>query len=548
MSSTLTKQDNPHFQAGLKAEAQQNYIEALYRYTASLELAGDHSATWLKIANLYLRMRKYHQSASNFEYLLTLDPDHPQAVYGLAISYFYLGRLEEACELIDRAVQLMPDNATFALDRAHIRSIKDTDPQSKLSLYRDWGRRFADPLLIEKPFDLDRNPDRVLRIGYVSGDMREHSVAFFMEPVFKHHNKEKVDVFVFSTSAMQDAMTDKLKKHVPNWFSVAHMDDTALYNLIRKKRIDILVDLSGHTQGHRLGVFARRAAPIQVTWLGYMGGTLGMQAMDYRLTDFTMDPPGNERQYVEQLFRLNCMASYMPPQHAPLEPLPPVMRGNPPSLISLNNSKKITDDMLILWRRILEKRPDAQLIIHVQESSMEDAIETIQPRLEKLNLPLDRILVSPAVPLEEFMERGALADVALDTAPISGGTTTLHTLWMGLPIITMRGDEAVSASTAATLNAFKLNHWVAENADEYVDKVLALLEHPEQLAEHRATIREKMLVSPMMDYGLRCTELQSSYRRMWFNYLLGEKRILDAKVSCKEIAEHLRLEFEPVTQ
>ncbi len=530
MISPLNKNDNPHFLAGLKAEAQKNYIEALGHFTAALSLAGDHNATWLKIANIYLRIQQYQQAASNFEFLLTLRPDNPQATYGLAIAYFYLGRLDEACELIDRAVQLMPGNATFVLDRANILSTRSSDPQIKRQLYQDWGRQFADPLLIDEPFDLDRDPYRKLRIGYVSGDMREHSVAFFMAPVFEHHDEKAVDVFVFSTDSQEDAMTARLKKLVPHWFSVADMDDMALYHLIRKNKIDILIDLSGHTRGHRLAVFARRAAPVQVTWLGYVGSTLGMQAMDYRLTDFSMDPPGDENYYIEKLFRLSCMASYMPPQAAPLEPLPPVMRGNPPTLISLNNSRKITDAMLVVWGRILEMRPAAQLIIHVLAPGMDEAIEAIQPRLEKLGLPLDRILVSPTVSLNEFMERGTLADVALDTAPISGGTTTLHTLWMGLPVVTMKGNEAVSTSTDATLRAFGLGRWVASNEDEYIQKVLELLDNPESLVEHRATIRGKMQASSLMDYRGRCAELESSYRRMWFNYLVGEKRILDCMV------------------
>lgn len=527
MSAATTQSADSLFKAGLKAEAAQQYVEALFKFSASLEFGANLAPTWRKIGMLYLRMTKYVQAAENLEFALTLEPENVQATYGLAIAYFYLGRLEESCALIDKAALAQPNNSTVVLDRANIRSIHNSDRALKLELYRDWGQRFADPLAMKsKPFDNDLRPDKKLRIGYVSGDMREHAVAFFMEPVFANHNANRVEVFVFSTSKQKDTVTDRLKKLVPNWFDVSQQNDDALFNLIRKKRIDVLVDLSGHTQGHRLFVFARRAAPVQVTWLGYMGGTLGMQAMDYRLTDFNMDPAGNENFFVEKLFRLKCMASYLPPANTPLAPEPPILSTGKPMLISLNSSRKITDEMLLIWRRILELRPDAQLFIHVQENSGEDAVATMEPRLTKMGLPLDRIILSPRIPIGEFMESGTLADIALDTAPISGGTTTLHTLWMGLPIVTLKGHDAVSSSTAAILEACGLDDWVAENADEYISHVLKLIDNPETLIHHRASIRGKMMANALMRYDERCLELEQAYQMMWINHLKGNHRYL----------------------
>lgn len=527
MSATISPSADALFKAGLKAEAAQQYVEALFKFSASLEFGANQALTWCKIGMLYLRMTRYVQAAENLEFALTLEPNNTQATYGLAIAYFYLGRLEESCTLIDEAARAQPDNSTIALDRANIRSIHNPDPALKLELYRAWGQRFADPLAKKsKAFDNDFRADKKLRIGYVSGDMREHAVAFFMEPVFANHDRNRVEVFVFSTSKQKDAVTDRLKKLVPNWFDVSQQNDDALFNLIRKKRIDVLVDLSGHTQGHRLSVFARRAAPVQVTWLGYMGGTLGMQAMDYRLTDFNMDPAGNERFFVEKLFRLKCMASYLPPANTPLAPEPPMLATGKPMLISLNSSKKITDEMLLIWRQILELRPEAQLFIHVQENSADDAVATMEPRLTKMGFPLDRIILSPRVSLKEFMESGNLADIALDTSPISGGTTTLHTLWMGLPIVALKGHDAVSSSTAANLEVYGLSDWIAENAEGYIRNVLKLIDNPELLINHRATIRNKMMANELMRYDERCLELEQAYQMMWINYLKGNHRYL----------------------
>jgi predicted O-linked N-acetylglucosamine transferase (SPINDLY family) len=356
-----------------------------------------------------------------------------------------------------------------------------------------------------------------------------------MTPVFANHDKDRVIVSVFSTSKIQDAYTVHLKALVPDWHDVSGLDDDVLFKRIRQQKIDVLIDLSGHTEGQRLLVFARRAAPIQVTWLGFMG-TLGMQAIDYRLTDYGTDPAGNDQWYMEKLFRLTCMASYSPPADSPISPEPPMLENGAPTLISLNNSKKITDEMLLLWGKILAERPDATLIIHVQELRTEDAVASMQPRLERLGLPLDQIIISRSVSLAEFMQRGFVADIALDTSPISGGTTTLHALWMGLPVIALDAKDATSSSSARILQGFGLGEWVADDEDAYIAKVLALMNNPDQLRAHRATTRANMLSNPLMDYRGRCAELERAYRLMWFNHLVSEKnktaepRYLDVNV------------------
>ncbi|MCB5208268.1 O-linked N-acetylglucosamine transferase, SPINDLY family protein [Methylovorus mays] len=528
MSQSPSSKSAALFQEALKAEAEQDYFEALSKYTASLSLEGDQVPTWIRIGKIFLRTMKYQQARETMEFVLGMDPHNVDAIYGLAISYFYLGKLDEARAFIDQAVEMQPDNATYAIDRANIHSISQPDPARKLQLYQAWGQRFADPLARQSPPLLNnRNPDRVLKVGYVSGDMRDHAIAFFLEPVFRHHDPAQVEVHVFSTAMQEDDTTAHLKSLVPHWHDVSKLDDEALFKRIRALQIDVLVDLSGHTYGHRLYVFARRAAPVQATWLGYMGGTLGMQAMDYRLTDYGADPAGHEAHYLEKLYRLECMASYIPPAHSPLVETPPMLQGNPPTIGCLNSSRKVTDRMLLLWKRIMEQRSDIQLLLQVQENSIDDAIHTIEPRLVELDMPLDRIIVSPMVPLAEFMERGALVDVALDTSPVSGGTTTLHTLWMGLPVVTLDADEAVSSTTARTLAGLGYSEWVASDEDAYINIVLRLLDNPDQLTSLRRDIRTRMQNSWVMAYQTRCAELEKAYRRLWFNHLLGEPLFLD---------------------
>ncbi|MEG2565896.1 MAG: hypothetical protein RSA84_06775, partial [Acinetobacter sp.] len=265
----------------------------------------------------------------------------------------------------------------------------------------------------------------------------------------------------------------------------------------------------------------RRAAPVQVTWLGYMQ-TLGMKAMDYRLVDAGIAPPSHAPYYSESLFYLEAMACYAPPAYAPLCEEPPMLRNGYPTLISLNSSGKITDEMLRVWAKILHEREDARLIILVKEDSADAAQAHMQPRVEAAGMPLERVSVLHQQPLSQFMELGHIADIALDTSPISGGTTTLHTLWMGMPMVTLDGARGVESSTALILKGLGFGGAVTQDLQAYIDATLSLMDRYSHLLELRRSMREQLRSSWVMDYATRTAELEKSFRLMWLNYLRGD--------------------------
>ena len=510
-------------------ERRQMLQEALVKYTLALSYEPRLVHPWLRIGYIFLVGLHWQQGIEALHTALALEPDSPEGLRYLAFAEFNLGHLDEARRVIDKAASLSDDSSTWVL-RAYIHSSIDKNPERTLEVYRDWGRRIPDVLTAHaRPLVVaDRDPRRKLRVGYVTADFRQHSIAFFMLPVLAHHNHENVDIHVFSSGGVDD-ITLSMRKLVPHWHNVNELDHPDLLEYIRAQRIDVLVDLSGHTLGDRLAVFAMRAAPVQVTWLGFMN-TLGMKGMDYRLTDYSMDPPGREKYYVETLFRLECMASYAPPVHSPLRETPPMLEVGYPTLVSLNNSLKVTHEMLLLWGRILQARPDARLLVMVKERTTEAAQEAMQGRIEAAGLPVDRVFVMRQQALEQFMELGHIADVALDTAPVSGGTTTLHALWMGLPIVAMDGERGTDASTARTLQGIGLGEWVAQDEDGYVARALALMDDPERLIEHRATARDRLKATALMDYRSRTAELEKAFRLMWLNYLRGDRASLDVRV------------------
>lgn len=510
-----------------ESERHQNYVGALTQFAAALAIDPKRADAWMQIGRIYLKMENFAQAVPALETALALQPDMPDAQHALAYALYSTGRREQACDLIDALCKRINSASAWAM-RAFIHSHTHRDPIKALQVYQDWGRRFADPLTRRaKPLIVaDRSPRKRLKVGYVTADFREHSVAFFMLPVLRHHNPDNVEVHVYS-SGRRDGFTDTIQQAVPHWHEVRALSDEALCERIRADGIDVLIDLSGHTAGHRLLTFARRAAPVQVTWLGFMQ-PLGMKAMDYRLLDFGIAPPGHEAFYSETLFRLKVMASYAPPAYAPLCEELPMLKNGYPTLISLNSSSKITDHMLGVWARILHIRTDARLIIMVKERTAEDAQAHMQPRVEAAGLALERVFVLHQQPLNQFMELGHIADIALDTSPISGGTTTLHALWMGMLLVTMDAERAVDASTARTLRSLGpgFGGEVAKDEQGYIDAALLLMNSPDRLQQRRLDLRDRMRQSALMNYATRTAELEKAFRLMWLNWLGGKHRAL----------------------
>ena len=536
VQSDPVPEDDPlvlSIKVAVDAFKRQDIVAALKAFTAALKLDPNRADVWQDLGATYARLEAWSQCITSTEIALALEPGRPGALYVMALALYNLGERERAVALIDEACQ-RSTTYVFWATRAYIHAHTNSDPIHTLQVHQDWGRRFADPLTRKaKPLVVkDRNPRKRLKVGYVTADFRIHSVAFFMHPVLLHHNPDAIEVHVYS-SGIRDVFTEVIQQSVPHWHEVMGLSDEELCERIRADGIDVLVDLSGHTSGNRLLTFARRAAPVQVTWIGYIL-TLGMKAMDYRLADLGIVPLGDEKYHNEVIFRLACGASYAPPEYAPLCEEPPLLRNGYPTLISLNSSAKITDAMLAVWARILQQQPDARLIIVVKERSIDTAQANMQPRVEAVGMPLDRVSVVHHQPLDRFMEFGHIADVMLDTTPISGGTTTLHALWMGLPIVTLDAERAVDASSARILQAAGFGHEVAENEEEYVQQALQFMSDPEYLTQRRQIARPQLLASDYMNYAERTQEVEQAFQLMWLNYLHRNTRWRDTTISFED--------------
>ena len=364
-------------------------------------------------------------------------------------------------------------------------------------------------------WDNSPNPDRRLCVGYVSADFRAHPVGMLMKPVLEHHHSDGMDIHCYSNNVASDAITETLRQLAPNWHDVAGLSHNEFSELVRRHGVDILVDLSGHTNRNRLSAFARHPAPVQATWMGYLN-TSGLAAMDFRICDNYTNPPGEtEAFYTEKLARLPhsqwCYSPWLAPRDfARADGASEIVRFG-----SVNNYTKISDACADLWAQILRSEP--RLLFTVLDVPPEQR-EKLLGRFAARGVDPVRIVLHARMPVGEYYRILGNLDVALDTYPYNGGTTTLDTLWMGTPLIAMKGDRPVARSAFSIMSTLGMSELIASTPTEYVEKNLQLARDQAWRQRLRSSLRERLSASSLMDADTFVTDLESCYRKMWVSW------------------------------
>jgi protein O-GlcNAc transferase len=428
-------------------------------------------------------------------------------------------QLDEAISVYRRAIALNPsyvfphDNLLFAL-YAH----PDLDPAVVFQEHVAWDRQHAQPLEKQnQSHPNDRSPQRRLRIGYVSPDFRQHSVAFFLESLLGAHDPSQVEIFCYADLNKADSYTLRLQQLSHHWRLITGMSDVDVAALIRKDKIDILVDLAGHTSDNRLLVFARRPAPIQVTYLGYPG-TTGMTAMDYRLTDAFADPPGTTEQFhTEKLVRLSHgFLCYRPPAGAPEIGPTPAQANGYVTFGSFNHLAKITNVTVQMWSQIMQRIPTSRLLIKSQGLNDPAWRATLADRFSRLGIQSDRIEMLAKIPsLSNHLQLYHRIDIALDPFPYHGTTTTLEAMWMGVPTVTLSGKTHASRVGVSLLSNAGVFELIGQSHAQYVQIAVDLAQDLPRLSELHSTLRKRLTESPLMDAKAFARDVESAYRQMW---------------------------------
>ena len=482
-------------------------------FLKSLEINPNYAETYNNLGNSLKEMGRFSEAVNCFERAVTLKPNLAATHNNLGVVLKDLGKLDEAEVCYRRALELKPDYAE-AYSSLLFTSNYHPDKSSEeiFAAYQEYDQRFCLPLKDQwRPFNNSREPNRRLRIGYVSPDFRICSARHFLEPLLANHDKSAVEVFAYAQLAVEDSMTIAYKSYVDHWVPTLGMSDTDLAERIRADQIDILIDTAGHSANHRLGVFARKPAPVSLSWMGF-GYTTGLSAIDYYLTDEVAAPPGSEHLFSETPWPIDPIAyAYRPAQGmGEVSPLPALGRGYV-TFGTLTRSVRINHRTIQVWSEILKQVPNARLVI--DSGSYKEA--PIQDSLAELfathGISRDRLELGCHSPWDAL--RGI--DIGLDCFPHSSGTTLFETLYMGVPFVTLADRPSMGRLGSSILNALGRSEWIAQTEEEYIQKAVALAGDLPSLAANRVSQRSQMQSSPIMDEPAFARKVESSYRAMF---------------------------------
>ena len=507
--------------ADAEADAAAGYAEAAVLLQQFWPGAEDPTEARLALAYCLQQGKRYSEAAEHYEAVLALRPEDPGAHNNLANCYNQLGRIAEAIPHYRETYRLAHDfPAALASVLACLNYDPDCTPEQAADEHRRWAERTAAAHYPSSArFDRERDPQRRLRIGYVSPDLRRHPVSAIFAPILAAHDRSRVEVTCYYNFRGEDRVTLRLKSLAERWREVAGVSDDALCEQVRGDDIDILVDLAGHTTHNRLLAFARKPAPIQVSWLGYFN-TTGLATMDYFISDPWSSPEGQERYYVERLLRLpHTRFCYEPPDYMPpASPLPAASSGRI-TFGCLNNLSKLNERVLALWGEVLRAVPEARLL--VQAAALDDAPNRgrFAALCAKHGIAPARLELRGFAPIEQSAASYAEIDIALDPFPFCGGMTSLEALWLGVPVVTLPGATIASRQSASLLVNLGLHELVAADATEYASQAAQLARDLPRLAELRAGLRSRFAASALMDYASFARELEAAYRAMWLEWI-----------------------------
>ncbi|SIO13922.1 Predicted O-linked N-acetylglucosamine transferase, SPINDLY family [Singulisphaera sp. GP187] len=495
--------------------------EAEANYRRAIELKPEFVDPYVNLTSVLGKFGKLDEAEACSREAVRLDPNRTEALVNLGFVLIEKGHIAEALAAYREAERVDPNSRPVQSSYLYgLNYDPEADPETLLAEHRRWGlRQQEDAPTIELSSAHDRARDRPLRVGYVSADFRVHPVAYFLRHVLRHHDRRQVEPIGYSEVTAPDAMTAELESLSDAWRPIYGMNDEQVAELIQRDRLDILVDLSGHTARHRMGLFAHKPAPIQVTYLGYPN-TTGLATIDYLLTDAIADPPDDPTWSSEIPYHLpDVFCCYSPPEEAPeVNPLP-ALQAQGVTFGSLHKLPKLNSRVLELWAELLRSIPTARLLLY-RNNLRGQRKEEIEAFFRAQGITADRL------ELRNIVEGGGNhyqiyqdIDISLDVFPWSGHTTACESVWMGVPIVTLRGNRHAGRMTASVLTCLGLNDWIAETPQQYLDIAQRFASDRTHLAELRRTMRTRMNCSPMGDGQTWTKNLENAYRTMWHQWI-----------------------------
>jgi len=475
------------------------------------------------LGNIRMTSCAFSEARKCYESALSMNPDYPEALNNLANVHNHCARVDDAIRCYKRALELRPDldkvRSNMLLSMNYSSTVnRDELLQASREWYRQHCRHLAPVTFRTPPI-----PGKRLTIGYVSYDFRHHPVGFLFPKVVQNHDRESFRVICYSTNPLVDSFTRELMQ-TTEWRDMSGADDDALVGTIVHDNVDILVDLSGHTAGNRLTVFARRPAPVQVSWIGYYN-TTGIPQMDYHITDNLTVPAGEEKWFAEEVVRLDgSRFCYAPPPYAPPVSELPCLRTGRITFGSFNNLAKLNREVVLTWSRLLDAVPDSRLILKWPSLQEESVRHECAAMFGVLGINGDRLELRAASRHADMLREYGDIDMALDPFPYSGGMTSLEALWMGVPVMTLPLSGPASRQSASFLHLLGLENYISSSVDEYVALGKDNALNGKRLAMTRSILRLRVDRTLCDGKGFM-RQVESRYRAMWERYVTGNSAV-----------------------
>ena len=510
------------------------YEQALVSYDKAISIKPAFADAWTNRGNALIELTRYEQALSSFEKAISIAPDCANSWTSRGYAFFKLNQYEQALASYDKAISINPDFADAWCNRANVlvatcqfelaeascreairispshtlaqkillfnlNYLDTASPQEAFKEAREYGISISQKSIPKFDRWSTSSATEKLKIGFISGDFRNHPVGYFVESLFSHLDQTKFEIFAFPTVATTDDLTDRLKPFLMDWTPIYGKSDFDAASLIHQKGIHILVDLAGHTANNRLPVFSYKPAPVQASWLGYFS-TTGLPEIDYFLGDPHLSPPSESKFFTETLWNLPetwlCQAPHS--FELPVSDLPALSNGYI-TFACFANLSKINDRVVSTWASLLRQVPQSKLLIKSKQLADATQINRIQNWFKKFDIAPDRLLLEAPETWRNYFSAYNRVDIILDTFPYPGGTTSVDALWMGVPILTLKGDRFLSRlGESIAINAGN-QEWIAEDVQDYVLKAVEFSSDLERLAQQRGALRSKILKSPLFD-------------------------------------------------
>ena len=495
------------------------FDDAIKSYKKSLNINPKYVDPYYNQGLLYKKINKYEDSIKNLKLAINLNPNLIEAYMDLGAVLTNIGKFDEAIENYQKVLDLKPNlnwaysNIFFTL--YYLEKDKSDYYFSQIKKFRSSLEKI-NKNLIEK-YQFNPKPDK-LKIGFISGDFKQHPVGYLLKDTLKYLKKNNLKLFAYSNLDKEDNYSIKLKTYFSSWNKIYNKTDTEIVNKIRKDGIHILIDLSGHSAKNRLPIFINKPAPIQITWGGYPGST-GIPEIDYIIGDPYVTPTKSSEKFTEKICRLpNIWISLTTPEYEiKIKELPAIKNGYV-TFGSFNNLSKVNDSVVFLWSKILKKIPKSKILFKSKVLNDPEIKKKLINNFKKNNINSNSIILEGNSPRKISLESYNKVDIALDPFPYSGAITTFEAIWMGVPVITKKGEKFVSRQTESINHNIGMSDWIAKDEKEYIDKAIMFSSNIEKLSKIRTGLRKKALDSPTFNSSLFADNFNNLLWKLWENF------------------------------